>query len=339
MKRRDFVLAAGALGLGSLSFKTQSQTRLRFADMHTHAARRPGRLRDNMRKGGVLLIAEKVIPDLPLLPRERGVRLGATRPARPGEMRASFEEQWRRVKGLLKAEELVEVASLEALDRALRDSTPGAVLSSEGADFLEGDLDFLAKMRADGLAHLQLVHYRVSDVGDISTEAPAHGGLTAFGKDVVRACNRLGILVDIAHCSVAGMEHALELSNRPVVYSHGYVSGEVPNPLGRNGRAIHLPMARRVAEKGGVVGIWPLGFMYGNRAVWADAIARFAEQIGPAHIGIGSDINGLPSTVLPTHEDFGELEDLLRKIGLKAPEIEGILGGNYIRVLREAMKT
>jgi len=56
------------------------------------------------------------------------------------------------------------------------------------------------------------------------------------------------------------------------------------------------------------------------------------------HVGIGSDLNGLPSTVLPTHEELAEVADLLAKHGLSEAQVEGIMGGNYIRVLREALK-
>jgi len=334
LNRRDFIAFSLACGVSPWS---HGQTSPRFADMHTHMARLPGRLRAAMQSGGVLLIAEKVIPDLPLLPRERGARPAAVRGAQPGEMRFSFEGQWARAKALARSEDLVEVTNAEILDRVLREGRPAVALASEGADFLEGDLGFLDKMRADGLVHLQLVHYRISDVGDISTEHPLHGGLTAFGKDVVRACNRLGILVDVAHASSDGIAQALEISSRTVVYSHGFVSAEAPGPRSRIARAIHLPLAKRLAEKGGVVGIWPLGSMYSSRDAYADGIVRFVEQLGAKHVGIGSDMNGLPSTVLPSYQDVTELAGMLEKRGLKGDDLGAVMGENYIRVLRAAL--
>jgi membrane dipeptidase len=56
--------------------------------------------------------------------------------------------------------------------------------------------------------HLQLVHFMPSDLGDNQTESPAHGGLTAFGRDVIAECNRLGIVVDVAHGTLAMVEGA-----------------------------------------------------------------------------------------------------------------------------------
>ena len=68
--------------------------------------------------------------------------------------------------------------------------------SAEGADFLEGRLERLEEAhRLHHLRHLQLTHYRVNELGDIQTTLPVHGGLTAFGAEIIRACNRLGIVV------------------------------------------------------------------------------------------------------------------------------------------------
>jgi len=334
VKRREFIVALGAIGsYPGAAFAQQSP---RFADMHSHVMIRQGLSREALAQHGMLVVAEKIIPDYALI-RPMGGKLGVFRDAQPGEMRRGFETQLERMRARIASEAIPLVDSVAALDKVVRERTPGVAISSEGADFLEGDLAYLEKMRKIGLVHLQLVHYRISDVGDISTEEPRHGGLTAFGKDVVRACNRLGILVDMAHLTVGGMEHALEISTRPVVYSHGFISAELPRPNDRRARAIHMPLARAVAAKGGIVGLWPLGAMYPDRPRYADALARACEALGPAHVGIGSDINGLPSTSLPTHAEFAEVAELLAKRGLKDADVAGVMGGNYIRVLREAM--
>lgn len=334
MRRREFLGAAAAALLPRRALAQAPAAR--FADMHSHLMLRQGLSRDALVRQGMLVVAEKVIPDYPLI-RFVGNRMAAQRDASSGEMRGSFEGQWARARAAARSAGLAGIISVETLDRVVKDGTPGIALASEGADFLEGDLKYLEQKRAEGLVHLQLVHYRISDVGDISTEEPVHGGLTAFGKDVVRHCNRLGILVDVAHGSVAGMEQTLELSSKPVIYSHGFVSNEQPRPGARNARGIHMPLAKRIADKGGVVGVWPLGSMFSDREAYADGLVRTVAALGARHVGIGSDINGLRSTVLPTHDEFGELAGLLEKRGLNAADVDGVLGGNYIRVLREAI--
>jgi len=120
-----------------------------------------------------------------------------------------------------------------SLKRVMDAGEPAIVLASEGADFIEGDLNRLETARAQGVVHLQLVHYRVSDVGDISTDRPVHNGLTGFGRQVVAACNRLGILVDVAHCTPDGVAQALEVSTKPMVYSHGHVISTTPHDAKR----------------------------------------------------------------------------------------------------------
>ena len=287
----------------------------------------------------MLLVAEKVTPDSLLL-RVSGGRFRNTREANPGELRRSFELGLALRTKRMRQEGMPEVASVEALDRVLKDRTPAVIVAAEGADFLEGDLGYVEKIRARGLVHLQIVHYYAQSlIGDISTEEFTRSGLTAFGKDLVRACNRLGILVDVAHCSTAGMEQALEISTRPIVYSHGQVSTVLPSPSQNIllARAVHQPVAKRIAEKGGVIGIWPNWYTYPNIDLYAEGLMRLADILGPRHIGIGTDLNGIPRSVVPTYAEFPDLEEALLKRGMKAPEVQGVLGGNYIRVLREAM--
>jgi membrane dipeptidase len=339
MKRRDFIRAAAAAGLFPLGAFSQTQAP-RFADMHAHLGfgRQLG-YRVQMERGGLLLVAESVTSEGGLL-RPQGGRLQMTRDVNPGELRAIFERSFSRRRQVLAQEGLVEVSTLQALERVLAERTPGLVLAAEGADFLDGDLAYLEKMRAQGLVHLQLVHYYPrSLLGDISTEPPTQGGLTAFGRDVVHACNRLGILVDIAHCTNEGMAQALDIAAKPVIYSHGHISNGMPSPSqgGSMARAIYAPVAKRIADKGGVVGIWPDWYTYANIDLMADAIARAAEQLGAAHVGIGSDMHGLTRTIMPSYVEFASLEEEMAKRGLKAAEVGSIMGGNYIRVLREAM--
>jgi membrane dipeptidase len=240
----------------------------------------------------------------------------------------------------MKAQDLPAVTSAEGLDRILKERTPAIAISSEGADFLEGNLAYLETARARGLVHLQLLHYRLAEVGDISTEAPKHGGLTDFGKDIVRECNRLGILVDCAHGTSAGIEQMVDLSARPVIYSHGHVSPGMPVTWqgGAAARAIHAPLAKKLADKGGVIGLWPLWNADPNLNLYADELMRLVQAYGETHVGIGTDMDGLGRSVLPSYAEFAELPGYLSKRGLNESGIEAVLGGNYIRVLREAMR-
>lgn len=348
MHRRELLKLAGAtLAAGLLPRVVAAQPQpqppsqpLRFADMHTHLGLKPGYpMRESMARNGLLVIAEKTIPDGPLLKRFSG-RLRSTRDARPGEMRGNFESAFARRREAAAREGLVEIVSAAALDRVLRERMPAMALSAEGADFLEGDLAYLEKARAAGLVHLQLLHYyRASVIGDIATEEPVHGGLTAFGRDLVRSCNRLGMLIDVAHCTTAGIEQVLEISTKPVIYSHGQDSTRLPDP-GRGvtgARAIYAPLAKALAQQGGVIGLWPLWHSFAHIDLYADEIARLAGVYGARHVGIGTDMFGLTRSVVPDYDAFALLPELLSRRGMQAADIDAVLGGNYLRVLRQAL--
>ena len=69
-----------------------------------------------------------------------------------------------------------------------------------------------------------LVHYRTNDLADAMTNAPVHGGLTSEGDAIVQEMNRLGMVIDLSHMAEAGAFRALELSTRPVMFTHTHIS-------------------------------------------------------------------------------------------------------------------
>ena len=115
---------------------------------------------------------------------------------------------------------------------------------------------------------VQLVHYIENPLGDFQTEAPQHDGLTDLGRKVVEECNRLGILVDLAHCTDTAVRQALEVSTQPVIWSHSSVTRtRTPNwkmPVWQ-ARQLSFDTAKLIADKGGVVGLWPMRSDVGAR--------------------------------------------------------------------------
>jgi len=342
VNRRGFLEAASAFAAGALLPQAaRAQARpLRYADMHSHVGIRSGTdIRGELAANGVLLVARKIVADSPVIRSTPGQGWRLAREPAPGELAGYFDATLKRMREQHRREGLVEVTTSATLERLKSGSEPGVALAAEGGDFLEGDLKRLESARAAGLVHLQLVHYRVSELGDISTERPVHNGLTAFGREIVAACNRLGVLVDVAHGTSVLIEQTLELAAKPVVYSHGHVTSSEPsytqNPV--RARAIHKPLAIAIAKKGGVVGIWPLGSMYRSLDAYAGALIDAAEALGAAHVGVGTDYAGLPSSVIPGYAEFPLLEDALAKRGVKADDMRNMLGGNYLRVLGQSL--
>jgi membrane dipeptidase len=180
-----------------------------------------------------------------------------------------------------------------------------------------------------GMRHLQLVHYRPNELGDIQTEDPVQGGLTDFGAMVVRACNRLAIVVDVAHGTYDLVKRAALVTTRALILSHTSLS---PAP-GRYSRQISPDHARAVAETGGVIGIWPPASIFPTLDDMAEGFARMAEIVGVDHVGLGTDMRGLTGpSVLDDYRDLPLLAEKLLARGFAAVDVGKILGGNYARV-------
>lgn len=347
MRRRAFLTSAAAFaGLAALRpYGVHAQARpLVYADMHSHIGILGGRanIRDAMTANGMLVVSRKIVADGPVIRRVPGKGIQQVREPATGELARRFDAALAAMKAEHKSGNLAEIVDAASFDGVMKSGEPAIVLASEGGDFIDGDMKRLEAARREGLVHLQLVHYRVSDIGDISTDRPVHNGLSAFGREIVAACNRLGILVDVAHCTTEGIAHALDVSTRPLVYSHGHMISTAPHwtQSGVRARAIAAAQARRMAEKGGVIGIWPLGLQFGSLDAYASALIDTARTVGIEHVGVGTDLFGLGgSTVIPGYEQFRELEDILVKRGLKTAEIRGVLGDNYLRALRAALVT
>jgi membrane dipeptidase len=304
-------------------------------DLHSHGGRllRPGApfepLAAPMRAGGLSALCLAIVADATLTHYTPGIGIKQVREPAPGQLVAWGKASFARARALIADQRLATVRTLADLD-ACRTAGPGAIVTSEGGDFLDGSLARLdeAYNRHD-LRQLQLVHYRVNELGDIQTESPRHYGLTKFGADAVRACNRLGIVIDVAHATFDTVKQVVALTGDPVVLSHTSLAAAPP----RLSRRITRAHARAVAATGGVVGVWPAKPFFSNRAEFVTGIAEMVDAAGIDHVGIGTDMMGLPSGSV--FEDYGELPALigaLRATGFAAPELAKILGGNYRRV-------
>lgn len=223
-------------------------------DMHTHAGR-PNRVGPvdrsvlaTMASGGVAAAVVSAIADLPMIRRNpQTKRLEKVRDPNPGECLTAVEDY---------------LASFEATGTRIarepsqiRAGDPALVLAVEGCDFLEGDLDRLDALEARGVRSIQLTHYLVNETGDIQTAPPVHGGLTRFGADAVRRMNRLGIIVDVAHCSEATVKGVVATATQPILCSHANLK-EQGHPDGDHPRYLGPEYARMVVDTGGVIGAW-----------------------------------------------------------------------------------
>ncbi len=204
----------------------------------------------------------------------------------------------------------------------------------EGADSLEGRIERLHELHRRGLALLQLVHFRPNGLGHIQTWPYTPGGLTAFGREVVRECNRLGIVIDLAHANPETIRDTLELSRSPVVFSH---TGAFA--LEEHDRHLRDPEIREIAAAGGVIGIWPNAGLVPTVADLARHVRRVTNLGGGSSVGIGSDLRGMSAY----SEGFGEeanfeaIGEALAEAGFDEDGVRAILGGNFERVWSEVI--
>lgn len=286
------------------------------------------------RAAGMTAVNLSAVADFAVL-RPDGVHgLRAHRDFRPGEAYADYRRQLDGIRAAA-AEAGAEVATSAAdLERAARDGSTVVLLGCEGGDFLEGDLGRLTEARADGVTVLTLVHYRVNELGDVQTEAPAHGGLSRFGRDVVAECNRLGIVVDCAHATFDTTMAVLEASSQPVIISHGQLGqGDAGHPDGGHPRLMSAGHAAAVAETGGLIGAWPCGFTSRSLDDFGTEIIRLVEVAGPDRVALGTDLDGNYRPVLTSYDQLDSVVTLLRGRGLPAADVERVLGGNVMDLL------
>ena len=290
------------------------------------------------RSAGMTALVLAAVADFAVLRPDPATGLRARRDFRAGEAYADYQRQLAGIREAVAEVGAEVVTSAAGLDRAAGDGRTAVLLGCEGGDFLEGDLRRLEEARAAGLTVLTLVHYRVSEIGDVQTEAPVHDGLSRFGRDVVAECNRLGIVIDCAHASFATTMAVLEASSQPVIISHGQLGYPEADSSGTgHPRLMTARHAAAVAEAGGLIGAWPSGFTSRSLADFGTEIIRLAEVAGPDRVALGTDLDGNYRPVLTSYDQLDDLTALLRDRGLPPASVHQILGGNALDLLRHLL--
>lgn len=217
----------------------------------------------------------------------------------PGEAYARFINGLDAMDKLLESNNIQRSMNLVDLRSAYDRHKPTVIQSVEGAHFLEGQLNRLNVAYERGLRHLGLLHDNDASVplGDVYTNSPKWGGLTAFGADVIKECNKLGILVDLTHASNATIDAALKITTQPVLISHTGLDTQLgPNPFMANmmrPRLISKKQAKIVADAGGVIGVWT--HLADTPLAYAQNIKALVDVVGVDHVCIGTDTKLTPA--------------------------------------------
>ena len=240
------------------------------------------------------------------------------------------------------------VRTADELAACLRDGVIAAVLHFEGAEAIDPDLNALYVFHQAGLRSLGPVWSRPTafahGVPFKFPHSPDTGpGLTEAGRALVRACNELGIMLDVSHLNERGFWDLAKLTSAPIVASHSCV--HAISPCTRNLTDKQLDA---IGESNGLVGInFNVGFARPDGlpnadtplSVLADHVAYVAERIGVAHVALGSDFDG--ATMPNDLKDAAGLPKLvaaLRAHGFDEPALRQIAHENWQRVLRATWK-
>jgi membrane dipeptidase len=343
MDRREFLACALASPF-MLGGRAVAQAPIFIGDMHFHSFfaeskyhSRP--LAPTLAAGNTTLVAWSLVGDLLWFDVKTYKQKSVPK---PGEALGWFQRELGRIKEHVAQQKLKILRGAADVDLALR-GQPHIVLAVEGASFIEADARHVKTAYDLGVRHLQLVHYTRNAIGDIQTEPADHQGLTKLGKQVVGECNRLGILMDLAHSTEAAVVDALSISRAPMVWSHGSVTRAAPASASAQvwrRRQLSLDTAKEIARKGGVVGLWGLTVDVGKTVeAYADRMIELADWLGDDHVGFGSDINGLgPFSVLSGYGDIRRVIDHWQRQGVDEARIRKLAIGNYARVLKAALE-
>jgi membrane dipeptidase len=243
------------------------------------------------------------------------------------------------------------------IDAALAAGKIGILLALEGAAAVGSDADLLQTLHRLGVRIASFTHFGRNVLADGSAEGIPGGRLSRAGVRAIEVMERVGMVVDVSHLSLASTRHVLEITTRPVVASHSSADALIPHH-----RNLPDDVLRAIADTGGVIGVnfFPLFLSPTAQAgvgEVADHIEHIAAVAGIDHVGIGPDFTReLAMTLYPIERPIIEGVDLAASVvgvegpadlpkvaeeldrrGLAAEDVAKVMGGNFLRVLRQLL--
>jgi membrane dipeptidase len=273
---------------------------------------------------------------------------------------------------------LAPALSAADIEREFKRGRVASLLGMEGGHVIENSLGALRVYYELGARYLTLTHNVTLDWADAAADSARHGGLTEFGREVVREMNRLGMLVDLSHVSPGTMSDALDVAAAPVIFSHSSARA-----LTNHTRNVPDSILRRLPKNGGAVMVtFVPAFVSQEVADWeaaaesegkrleavgdsvererlgnewrtahprppatlsqvADHIEHVRKVAGVDHVAIGSDFDGITETPVGLGDvsTFPDLFAELIRRGWSDDDLRKLAGKNLLRVLRAAEST
>ena len=206
------------------------------------------------------------------------------------------------------------------------------LLSLEGAHALEGKLENLDRLYAVGFRIIGFTHFFDNALGG-SAHGINKGGITEFGKQILKRMDELEMFIDISHSSPALIEDIFTLSERPILATHTGVEAICHSKSKRN---LTDTQIKQVAASGGIIGIgfWPTVTCDKSIIGIVQSIRYVTDLVGEDHVGLGSDFDG--NVLVPfTSSNIELLTYALIKAGFSEQQIQKIMGGNIRKLFAE----
>jgi membrane dipeptidase len=262
------------------------------------------------------------------------------------------------------------------VERVFASGRVASLLGAEGGHAIADSLGVLRMLYALGVRYMTLTHNANTGWADSATDEPQAGGLTDFGRDVVREMQRIGMLVDLSHVAVSTMHHALDVAQAPVIFSHSSAKAVTDSP-----RNVPDDVLARLASNSGVCmvtfvpafvsqecadwvaslkaeaagrGLDPrdLSQLFSIKDEWtaahplpeatltqvADHVDHVRRIAGVEHVGLGGDFDGTDDVTVGL-EDVSRYPALFAELlrrGWSESDCRALAGGNVLRVLRAA---
>ena len=264
---------------------------------------------------------------------------------------------------------LLMVRNAADILKAKREKKLGVILGTQDTAMVGPELDRLAQMKKDGVLTVQLTYNNRNLAGDGALE-PANAGLSKLGRATIERIETEKLLLDLSHGGARTMAEAAAHAKRPLVISHTASRALTDHPRNTSDETI-----KAVADKGGVVGVYFMPFLTLDSKPKGDDLLHHVEHVanvaGEDHVGIGTDNGPLPMLldaeakerlrkwalerikagiaapgegvdVYPMVADYNSVDryrrfaEDLRKRGWSEARLEKLMGGNFMRVYREA---
>jgi membrane dipeptidase len=262
------------------------------------------------------------------------------------------------------------------VERISKAGKVASMIGVEGGHCIENSIPMLRIYHKLGVRYMTLTHSENTDWADAATDKPKSNGLSPFGDVVVKEMNRIGMLVDISHVSPETMKRALAVTTAPVIFSHSSAYAIAPHVrnvpddvlamMPKNGGVVMVnffsgfvvPDAVRVT-KNMLQNYREMQKRYPKREDLAAAMAVYRKEnpipkgsihdvvdhimhivkvAGVDHVGLGSDYDGISTTPVQMDDvtSYPLITQCLLDRGLSPTDVKKVLGGNILRVMRDA---